>query len=154
TWAWEIDAPKPSMAAVGDASVGIEHPWLGQLELLADSGPDGAAPTALFCENETNLVRLYGVEPITPYPKDGINDHVVHGAPTVNPGRTGTRCALWYKVTVQPGQTAERRVRLRPAAETAANGRAAAAFGAGFDQVMTARRAEADEFYAELTPKA
>ena len=71
TWAWEIDAPKPVMAATGDTSVGIEHPSLGQLELLADSGPDGAAPIALFCENETNLGRLYGVEPITPYPKDG-----------------------------------------------------------------------------------
>ncbi|HTT67811.1 MAG TPA: hypothetical protein VMF70_07275, partial [Gemmatimonadales bacterium] len=75
TWAWEIDAPKPVMAATGDTSAGIEHPWLGQLELLADPGPDGTAPTVLFCENETNLRRLYGVEPITPYPKDGINDH-------------------------------------------------------------------------------
>jgi hypothetical protein len=149
TWAWEIDAPKPAMAAAGDASVGIEHPWLGSLELLADVGPGGAAPAALFCENETNTRRLYGVEPITPYPKDGINDHVTRGAPTVNPDRAGTKCAFWYQVTVQPGQTVELRVRLRPAKKT---GRAAAAFGAGFDQVMEGRRAEADEFYAELTP--
>src|SRR5215467_2978316 len=152
TWSWEIDAPKPTIAATGDTSVGIEHPWLGQLELLADSGPDGVAPTALFCENETNLKRLYGVEPITPYPKDGINDHVVNGAATVNPQRTGTKCAFWYQVTVQPGQTAELRLRLRPA-KTAESATPAAAFGAGFDQVMAARRAEADEFYAELTPK-
>ena len=152
TWSWEIDAPKPAMAATGDTSAGIEHPWLGSLELLADSGPDGAEPVALFCENETNLKRLYGAEPITPYPKDGINDHVVSGAPTVNPQRTGTKCAFWYKVTVQPGQTAELRLRLRPA-KTTKSGRTAAAFGAGFDQVMAQRQAEADEFYAELTPK-
>ena len=37
------------------------HPFLGELELLAAPGPDGAAPTALFCENETNTERLYGV---------------------------------------------------------------------------------------------
>jgi len=153
TWAWEIGAPKPAMAAAGEASVSIEHPFLGQLELLADDGPGGAAPMALFCENETNLARLYGAEPVTPYPKDGINDHVVHGANTVNPERTGTKCAFWYKVTVPPGETAELRLRLRPAAATAETGRPAAAFGTGFDQVMAQRRGEADEFYAELTPR-
>ena len=140
------------MAATGDTSAGIEHPWLGSLELLADSGPDGAEPVALFCENETNLKRLYGAEPTTPYPRDGINDHVVSGAPTVNPQRTGTKCAFWYKVTVQPGQTVELRLRLRRA-KTTKSGKTAAAFGAGFDQVMAQRQAEADEFYAELTPK-
>jgi len=103
TWSWEIDAPRPAMAATDDASVRIEHPWLGSLELLADVGQDGTAPTALFCENETNTKRLYGVEPVTPYPKDGINDHVVDGANTVNPQRTGTKCAFWYKVTVAAG---------------------------------------------------
>ena len=115
TWSWERDAPRPAMAATGDLSVGIEHPFLGQLELLADDGPDGAAPTVLFCENETNTERLYGCEPVTPYPKDGINDHVVSGAPTVNPERTGTKCAFWYTITVAPGQTAQLRLRLRPA---------------------------------------
>jgi hypothetical protein len=158
TWSWEIDAAKPAMAATGDTSVGIEHPWLGSLELLADAGPDGAAPTALFCENETNTKRLYGVGPITPYPKDGINDHVISGAATVNPGRTGTKCAFWYQVTVAPDQTAELRLRLRPTSGGAGRGgagrgQAADAFGAGFDRVMAQRQAEADEFYAELTPR-
>ena len=146
TWSWEKDSPRPAMAATGDASVGIGHPFLGQLELLADDGPGGTAPTVLFCENETNTERLYGSQPVTPYPKDGINDHVVSGAPTVNPERRGTKCALWYKVTVPPGQTARLRVRLRPAQEEDT------AFGDVFDQVMAERKAEADEFYGELTP--
>ena len=59
--------------------------------------------------------RLYGAAPVTPYPKDGINDHVVSGAGTINPDRTGTKCAFWYGLTVLPGQTAELRLRLRPA---------------------------------------
>jgi hypothetical protein len=146
TWSWETDAPRPAMAATGDTSVAIEHPFAGQLELLADDGPGGAAPTLLFCENETNTKRLYGYEPARPYPKDGINDHVVSGAPTVNPERRGTKCAFWYKVTVQPGQTARLRLRLRPAQEKDT------AFGDAFDQVMAERKAEADEFYGELTP--
>ena len=148
TWSWNPESGKPSMAATSDISVGIEHPFLGTLELLAEDGQDGVAPpTVLFCENETNHRRLYGAEPITPYPKDGINDHVVDGAATVNPERTGTKCAFWYQVTVPPGETRVLRLRLRPA-------QAADAFGDAFDQVLTDRKAEADEFYAELTPAA
>jgi hypothetical protein len=68
----------------------------------------------LFCENETNVTRLFGSAPVTPYPKDGINDHVIFGAPTVNPDQAGTKCAFWYKVTLAGGATAELRLRLRP----------------------------------------
>jgi hypothetical protein len=155
TWSWDMDASKPAMAAVTDARVTIEHPFCGELELLADVGPDGATPTALFCENETNARRLFGSDSSTPYPKDGINDHVVGGAPTVNPERTGTKCAVHYQVTVPAGETVELRLRLRlrPAGTRPDVAERSAAFGAGFDREMAARRAEADEFYAELTPR-
>ena len=158
TWSWDYDSPKPALGAAeagppDTAAVSIQHPFLGELELTADAGPDGTVPQVLFCENETNLARLYGVEPSTPYPKDGINDHVVSGAASVNPGRTGTKCAFWYQVTVPAGQTVELRVRLRPAARKAASGGTAVPFGTQFDQVMAERRAEADEFYDELTPR-
>ena len=149
TWSWDFGAPKPVMEATGAASARVEHPFLGSLELLADSGPGGTEPALLFCENETNMARLYGAQPETPYPKDGINDHVIHGAATVNPERRGTKCAFWYKVEVPPGGTAELRLRLRPRR----TGSRAAAFGRNFGQVIAARRAEADEFYTELTPE-
>ena len=115
TWSWGDDEPRPALRASGDRSVTIDHPFLGTLELIAAAAPGGAEPQLLFCENETNLARLYGSDPVTPYPKDGINDHVIGGAATVNPVGTGTKCAFWYQVTVQPGQTAELRLRLRPA---------------------------------------
>ncbi len=151
TWSWDVDAPRPAMAAAGDTSVRIDHPFLGQLELVAGTGTDSRVPEALFCENETNVTRLFGSAPATPYPKDGINDYVIFGAPTVNPDRTGTKCAFWYKVTGPAGQTTELRLRLRPA-PAGPDSTGADALGAGFSQVMAARRAEADEFYAELTP--
>ncbi len=120
TWSWDHGAPRPVLAAAADAAVTIGHPFLGDLELTAGTGPDGTHPVPLFCENETNTQRLYGTACATPYPKDGINDHVISGAPTVNPARTGTKCAFWYQLTVPAGQTAELRLRLRPAAAAAA----------------------------------
>ena len=113
TWSWGDDEPRPALRASGDRSVAIDHPFLGALELIGAAAPGGADPQLLFCENETNLARLYGAAADTPYPKDGINDHVIHGAATVNPVGTGTKCAFWYQVTVPAGQTAELRLRLR-----------------------------------------
>jgi hypothetical protein len=137
TWSWDdTDEARPSMRASGDRSVTIDHPFAGTMELIGAPGPDGADPQLLFCENETNLARLYGAAPVTPYPKDGINDHVIHGAATVHPAGTGTKCALWYQVTVPPGQTVELRLRLRPAASGRARstGKAPAALGKDFDR--------------------
>jgi hypothetical protein len=151
TWSWDVAVAKPVMEASGAAAARVDHPFLGTLELMADQGPDGAKPTLLFCENETNTARLFGAQPVTQYPKDGINDHVIHGAATVNPERHGTKCSFWYALEVAPGATAEVRLRLRP---RGAAPKRSAAFGRGFERVIAARRKEADEFYAELTPDA
>ena len=89
--------------------------------------PATAAPTPLFCDNETNAERLWGLPGRSPYPKDGINDHVVDGAATVNPDRVGTKAALHYVLDVPAG--GQRQIRLRlaraappPAADAAAPG--------------------------------
>ena len=149
TWSWDLGAPKPVMEAAGEASVSVEHPYLGALELLAGDGPDGSRPVPLFCENETNTVRLFGAEPTTQYPKDGINDHVIHGAATVNPEGCGTKCAFWYQLDVPAGATVELRLRLRPAGSGPP---APEALGKDFERAIAVRQAEADEFYADLTP--
>jgi hypothetical protein len=154
TWSWAADAARPQLAAAASAvgaAVSIDHPFLGDLELLAGAGPDGTAPELLCCENETNSELLFGSPASTRYPKDGINDHVISGAATVNPEQRGTKCSFWYRLTVAPGGTAELRLRLRP---RGAGPAAAAALGADYDRVIAQRRAEADEFYAELTPAA
>jgi hypothetical protein len=159
TWSWDESASKPALKiaanAVGSADdaaggVDIEHPYLGALELLADTAPDGTAPKPLFCENETNNGRLFDCASVTQYPKDGINDHVVSGAPTVNPQQAGTKCAFWYTLTVQPEESATIRLRLRPKPA----GGTTPSFGKSFDSVFERRKAEADEFYQALTPEA
>ena len=117
TWSWgELTSPgRPCGPPATGRSPSTTRSW-APWSSSPRPAPGGTDPQLLFCENETNLARLYGAEPVTPYPKDGINDHVIHGAPTVNPVGAGTKCAFWYQVTVQAGQTAELRLRLRPAA--------------------------------------
>jgi hypothetical protein len=150
TWSWDLDAARPELAAAGSGRVTVDHPLAGSMELLAGPGPDGRVPAALFCENETNVARLYGAQPVTPFPKDGINDHVVSDAATVNPAGRGTKCAFWYRMTLPGYGSARLRLRLRPVP----SGRAADddPLGAQFATVLEQRRVEADEFYAELTP--
>src|SRR4029450_5311683 len=163
TWSWEEDAPRPLLRGRESGTVAIDHPFLRDLDLLAGAGPDGVAPTPLFCENQTNTQRLYGEPGSTPYPKDGINEHVVHGAATVNPDRHGTKAALWYRLEggaagtvgvgggpAARGGAASRRRARRGAGGTPPSGREA--LGADFDRVVAQRRQEADAFYAELTP--
>ncbi len=161
TWSWDVDSPKPVLERGDGCSVRVNHPFLGELELIGGPAPSGTEPTLLFCENETNARRLFGGESTTPYPKDGINDHVIAGAPTVNPDQRGTKCAFWYQVEVAAGSTVELRLRLRPVGGAAnavgadavgADAVGADAVGADFERVVAARHDEADEFYNELTP--
>jgi hypothetical protein len=145
TWSWGDGVPRPRLARDGDG-IRVEEHRLAGYRLDAAPGPDGTPAQPLFCENETNMPRVFGAPPITPYPKDGINDHVVAGADTVNPDEVGTKAALRHRVTVPAGGRAELRLRLadsEPAPEWA---------GADFDAFVAQREADADEFYAQLAP--
>ena len=148
TWSWGDGAHRPRLWRRHDGAVAIDHPFLGDLELLAGAAPDGTEPTALFCHNETNEGRLFGVQGSHPYPKDGINDHVISGAPTIDPDEQGTKAAFWYRSSVEPGETIELRLRLRPTDSKPTQ--AAKALGRNFTEANERRRREADEFYAEL----
>ena len=149
TWSWDVGAEKPELRWADDRIL-IDHPFLGELELLAGAGPDGSRPVALFCDNETNRARLFGDDDGPRFPKDGINDHVVSGRDSVNPELHGTKASFWYQPSVDPGATVELRVRLRPRG-TKPN-KASAAIGRDFDKAVAKRRKEADEFYDELNP--
>jgi hypothetical protein len=136
TWSWDDDSPRPLLRLV-DGAIVAEHDELDTF-VLSSAG----APEVLFCENETNAERLFGAENATPYPKDGINDHVVHGAATVSPDAHGTKAAFRHHLEIPAGET--RTVELRLALTRG--------LGDDFDDVLQTREREADEFYAELTP--
>ena len=152
-WSWERDVVKPAIrAATPDAASGAagaiaEDEVLGRWCLAAGPDPDGDAPALLFCENETNAPRIFQSAASTPYPKDGIHDHVLHGAATVNPARTGTKAACWYRLRIAPGETLELRLRL---ARTDSD--ALPDLGAGFEHTLAEREREADAYHAALRP--
>jgi hypothetical protein len=155
TWRVSTDLP-PALFLDGDG-IGVEHARLGGYRL--DAAPvEGTAPRALFCDNETNFAKLFGAPPVTAFPKDGINDHVVSGAATVNPALRGTKAAWHYQLTVPGGGSAEVRVRLHrpdPSGTPARkNGSVSGDWPAtaAFEETMAARERDADEFYATLAP--
>ena len=154
TWSWGDDPERPSLRAAegprGLRRVAAEHPELGEWDLWTQ----GSA-TLLFCENETNNHRLFGMPNATAYVKDGINDYVVGGDhAAVNPHQAGTKVAVQHVLELDGGEASATRMRLtaRPEALTPRPS-AGRLLGQGFDQVLRARRAEADEFYATVIPE-
>ncbi len=99
----------------------------------------------LFCENETNNERMYHRSNDTAFVKDGINNYIIHHEHSINPKKQGTKSAIWYKETVEPGKSKTFKVRLskiqlkKPWTD--------------FDDIFSMRIAETDEYYDGLAPK-
>ncbi len=137
TWSWGYPVEKPHMAAEGDSTVVAMHPELGEYRFTTDCGKG-----LMFCDNETNVAKLFGQHDKHCYAKDAFHEYIVHGNhAAVNPHRTGTKAAAHCVAVVEAGGQAVVRVRLSAASNKG---------GGGFDEVMDKRRHEADEFYREL----
>ncbi len=140
---WWMDEPKGALRAREGAVIAAEHSELGQLELRCEGDP-----VLLFTENETNNQRLWGSANDSSYVKDAFHEYVVDGREgAVNPARSGTKAAALYVVDVAARGSSVVHVRLcRPDAP--------ALDQSGVDAVFASRIADADEFYASITPAA
>ncbi|MGE3844430.1 MAG: glucosidase [Vicinamibacterales bacterium] len=136
TWSWGRGGEKPSLTGYGDAVLARSE-QLGSYYVYRD----GDAPW-LFTENDTNGQKLFGMQ----HPgffKDAFHEFVIERRlDAVNPAHTGTKAAAHYVLDVPAGGQQQIRLRLT----NLANDRPFAAF----DEVMRARRLEADAFYADL----
>jgi Mannosylglycerate hydrolase MGH1-like glycoside hydrolase domain len=138
TWSWKNSA-KPSLTRTNRDAVMARHPELGDYILECDGQPE-----ILFCDNETNVRRLYGLNGAAGYFKDAFHEYLIRGNKSaVHPESEGTKAGVLYKLTLDAGKPAHIRLRLAP------NARSAKPF-ADFDGILTQRRREADEFYADL----
>ncbi|PYQ00539.1 MAG: glucosidase, partial [Acidobacteria bacterium] len=154
TWSWGRSGegywPKPRLSRANGAIL-ADHVSLGRFRLLVGPDPGGEPPTLVFTENETNAARLFGTPNSSPWVKDAFHELVVHGREdAVNPQAEGTKSAARYRLSLPAGGEAVLRLRLH--SEDEAPGEEP--LGAGFDEVIAARRREADAFYAARTPAA
>ncbi len=137
-----------AVAGSPDGAVVASHPELGDYALRFDR-----PVPLLFTENKTNAARVFKTPSASRFVKDGIEVAVVHGhADAVNPERVGTKAAAHYQLDVEAGAGATIRLRLAAAPAAGRSGPPPAPFGPDFRGVVDRRRAEADAFYADLTP--
>ena len=147
-WSWgdNLD-PRPSLRELTTAevtTVELQHFQFDKRFLYCEGTPE-----LLFTENESNNRRLFKVDNVSPYVKDGINDYLVSGVKdAVNPHRLGTKVSANYQLLIPAGDTAV--VRLRFSDKDLRN---VNVFGADFDQLFASRIREADEFYATVIPQ-
>lgn len=151
TWSWGRQGEgywsKPAIEQLNESGVVARHASLGGFRFEAEASQGFAG--CLFTENETNFARLYGVSNPSPYAKDGFNEYIVNRkAEAVNPERTGTKSAAYYRLQVPANGSVS--VRLRLFAEDEAP---KAAFGPSFDGIFERRIKEADSFYSARIPK-
>ncbi|MGB3257192.1 MAG: glucosidase [Ornithinimicrobium sp.] len=162
TWAWGLDDRRPRLWAEGAlrgehdgtaeyADVRAHHHELGRMRLRAERHEDAGLPDLVFCDNDSDLVDLYGQGASqaqdTAYPKDVVNEAVLAGdVRRGDPERQGTKVGVWWHFdAVHPGQSVTVRLRL-----TDLDGEPEAP--ESFDAVLSHRRQEADAFFADVLP--
>ena len=137
-WSWAAGCSRPSLKDQGRGLVRAQHSQLGTYSIQFEE-----VDRLLFCENETNLPRLFGAQS-QGYFKDAFHDYVIHGrGEAVNAEGEGTKTAGLYQRTVPARGNVVIRVRLS-AGEHRSNSLIE------LDSVFSERLVETDAFYADL----
>ena len=104
TWSWNDASEKPAIQAENERII-ARHSQLGEYTLHLDETPGGAAPEFLFCENETNVRRIYDQGDAAGYFKDAFHEYLVNANKTaVNPAGTGTKVGALCRLDLPPGK--------------------------------------------------
>lgn len=133
TWDWFENFQKPKIYSE-ENYIKAKHQELGDYYFYSSKKCE-----QLFCENETNIKRLYGVNK-KGYFKDGINDYIVYeNSNAVNPDKIGTKSAFHFISEVEGEGTVEYAVRL-------SDKKLKSPFKDS-DKIINERRKDNDEFY-------
>ncbi|HEB54351.1 MAG TPA: glucosidase [bacterium] len=146
TWSWGREGegywPRGRIAKADERTLQADGAELRMT--LALDGFDGDYRGVLATENETNALRLFGLDNAGPV-KDAFHQHIVFGqADVVAADGVGSKSAFHCVLTIPAGASRRLQLRLRHS-ELAGE-----PFGAGFDATCAAREREADEFYRDL----
>jgi hypothetical protein len=142
-WAWSGKPGKPSLTLESGGAQGphvvARNPVYEPIIVTASAEQ---AIEWLFCENETNVQRIFGIEKAGPF-KDGFNDYLVDDKEEAIRRDAGTRAAAHVHLEFAPQGRSVLYLRWHP--ESAADDPPL-----DMDALFVRRRAEADEFYAAL----
>lgn len=138
TWNWGYNDYKPQMTSDRADHIKIERKELDIKNFYAKN-----SLKTLFCNNETNDVRLYHSPNETPFTKDGINRYVITGKDNgINKENFGTKATflLDEMIPAENTQIFEFRLSEEDLDEPFKD----------FDEIFLSRQKEADEFYAYI----
>ena len=138
-WSWghRYHKTRPQLSVTSSSTIHAKHDRLGHYHCYVDGSPE-----LLFCENDTNVRRLYNV-PEKGFFKDAFHNYVIHkNQYAINPEQTGTKAAAHYIFNIPARSHVEIRLRLTSKSNPAAFD--------DFDTIFSKRLEEADAYYAEL----
>jgi len=137
-WTWSGDNEKPVIRSSESSFLKIKHKDLGDYYLYFQGDPE-----ILFCENETNISRLYGQDSGQRTFKDGINDFIIEkNSNSLNKNNYGTKAGLHYETKIIGGGNACFQFRLT-------NSEYPDPFNDS-EAIFQTRINEADDFYSEI----
>jgi hypothetical protein len=140
---WTIGSANtpPEIKATGKNSIHIFQEEMGDFYGYFEDNED-----LLFCNNETNVPKLYGIKSKLRYFKDGINDFVVGGnKKAINPERKGTKASAFFKFKIEGKGCKVVKFRINKSALSSPF--------EDFEDIFYNRKSEADEYYSNLQTK-
>ncbi len=142
-WSWKPGTPEPSLRFNADKKIiHASHPEAGDYTLFFEPPLADFDGHPLFTDNDTNFERLFQTANRSAYVKDAFHRFFIQKeAAAVNPALTGTKAGVPYWLNIPPGESRTIRLRL------VAGDPAGEMLGKPFDQILTQRRQESDEFY-------
>ncbi len=138
TWSWGYDPYKPQLTSEEATGIKVIHKEVEIKNFYAKQ-----SVKTLFCENDSNNIRLYRSPNKSEYCKDGINDFIINGnSSSVNPQNIGTKASFLIdeNFNAKEIKTFEFRLSDRDLKNPFED----------FDTLFDSRKKEADEFYAEV----
>lgn len=133
-WKWGYNTYKPQLHQKSNNTIGINHDRLKIKNFYSKEIVE-----SIFCDNETNIERLYGAPKTGDFYKDGINHYITHAEQTINPNRIGTKASFHIDTEIEAGSYKSFDFRLT-------NQEFENAFE-NFDALFDLRLKEANEFY-------
>lgn len=137
-WKHNSRYTRPKMKSLTKNTIQAHSSRNGKYYLYHEEGDQ------LFCENETNNEVIYGSKSEFPYVKDGVNNYLVKGKPSVYHFGEGTKVALHIMRKVKSQDVVQVNIRLSKKKLTNP--------WSNFEKVFSDRIKEHDEFYEKMTP--